>query len=337
MSWQQFKRGKLKKQDVQHFDRHIEDELFALQEALSTQSYQHGHYQQFYVLDPQRRYISKASVRDRVVHQLLYTTLSTIFGPTFFFHSYSCREGKGTHAGVTQLHKILRKVSKNGTVPCFALKMDIQRFFDSVDHHILKQLLQKRIQDPNLSQLTEHVIDSFTSDKKASSPIGLPLGNVTSQLFANVYLHPLDHFVKHTLRQPYYLRYCDDFILVANHKEELLACVTPIQSFLAKTLKLNLHPRKIILRKLAHGIDFLGYVLFLHHRVLRTTTRRRMQRKLKEKYTAYLKGQVSATHMDQSLQSYLGILKWANAHELSQHLKNAYWIRPYSASEDPSP
>jgi RNA-directed DNA polymerase len=205
----------------------------------------------------------------------------------------------GSIAGVDQLQKILRRVSHNGTRSCFALKMDVQRFFDSVDHDLLKSLLR----------------------------LGLPLGNVTSQIFANVYLHPLDHFVKHTLRQKYYLRYCDDFMIVAHEKSQLTALMEPISDFLAQQLRLTLHPKKIILSNMHQGIDFLGYILFLHHRLLRTSTRRRMQRRLKTKYTAYLQQQIDPTHMDQSLQSYLGILSHANAYHLSQNLKNTYWIR----------
>jgi RNA-directed DNA polymerase len=228
---------------------------------------------------------------------------------------------------VQQLHEILRKVSANGKHACFDLKMDVKRFFDSVDHDTLKSLLRKRIQDPRMLCIIDRVIDSFRSHPDSLRNVGIPLGNVTSQLFANVYLHPLDDFVKHTLRQKYYLRYCDDSILVAHDKNQLQACIEPINKFLAQTLQLTLHPQKIILRNLHNGIDFLGYILFLHHRLLRTRTRRRMQRRLKEKYTAYLQHHIDSTHMDQCLQSYLGVLSHANTYQLSQNLKNAYWIR----------
>jgi RNA-directed DNA polymerase len=258
---------------------------------------------------------------------MLYTTLSNIFDKTFFCHSFSRRIGKGTHAGVNQLHKVMRKVSRNNTQACFALKMDIQRFFDSVDHATLKSLLRKRVQDHQVLWLTDQIIDSFRSQPDSTRNIGLPLGNVTSQIFANVYLHPLDDFVKHTLRQKYYLRYCDDFIMVAHEKSQLTALIEPISDFLAQQLRLTLHPKKIIVSNMHQGIDFLGYVLFLNHRLLRTSTRRRMQRRLKTKYEAYWQRQVDGTHMDQCLQSYLGILSHANAHHLAQSLKNAYWIR----------
>jgi RNA-directed DNA polymerase len=330
LAWNHFKRGKKHREDIQYFERYVEDFIFELHDDLATLCYQHGPYQHFYVFDPQKRYISKACVRDRLVHQLLYTTLSEVFDKTFFFHSFSCRVGKGTHAGVDQLHKILRKVSNNGKQACFTLKMDVKRFFHSVDHCLLKDLLRQRIQDQRVLHIADCIIDSFSSQTDRHA-VGLPLGNVTSQIFANVYLHALDDFVKHTLRQEYYLRYCDDFIIVAHDKGKLIALIEPIRNFLAQTLRLTLHPQKIVLSNMHQGIDFLGYVLFLHHRLLRTRTRRRMQRRLKEKYTAYLQHKVDSTHMDQCLQSYLGILSHANTHRLSQNLKNAYWIRETAA------
>ena len=231
LAWKDFRQGKRKRKDIQHFERYLEDFIFQLHQDLTSLDYQHSPYQHFYVFDPQKRYINKACVKDRLVHHALYTTLSRVLDKTFFDHSFSCRVGKGTHAGVQQLHRAIRKVSRNGKQACFALKMDVQRFFDSIDHHILKRLLQKRILDTRLLHLIDCVIDSFHHQSVRDRSVGLPLGNVTSQLFANVYLHELDHFVKHTLRQKYYLRYCDDFIIVAHHKDELLALIRAYSDF----------------------------------------------------------------------------------------------------------
>jgi hypothetical protein len=150
---------------------------------------------------------------------------------------------------------------------------------------------------------------------------------VTSQLFANVYLHELDSFVKHRLKEKYYLRYCDDFIILSNEKIRLEALIHSIREFLAKKLRLELHPKKVIIRKLQHGIDFVGYVLFEKHVLMRTRSKQRMKRRLKEGYEKYLIGAVDAAPMDQRLQSYLGILSHANQHTLSQAIKNAYWVR----------
>jgi retron-type reverse transcriptase len=196
---------------TQCFERHLEDNIFQLHEDLVTSRYQHGPYSQFHVFDPKERHISKASVRDRLVHQLIYSALTKIWDKKFIFHSFSCRQRKGTHLGITHLQRMMRKVSSNGKKSCFALKMDIRRFFDAMDHRILKQLIRKHISEQKILNLIEFIIDSF---QVGLSSKGLPLGNVTSQLFANIYLHELDHFVKHVLRFHYYLRYCDDFILL---------------------------------------------------------------------------------------------------------------------------
>ena len=327
IAWDYFKRGKCKRKDIQYFERFLEDFIFDLHKDLVSFQYRHSTYEHFYVFDPKERYISKACVRDRLVHQMLYSTLTDVFDKTFIFHSFSCRLGKGTHTGLQQLQKILRKVSLNGHRDCFALKMDIRRFFDSVDHQILKRLIKKRVKDEKVVKLVDMVIDSFAVQREDARAVGLPLGNVTSQLFANIYLHELDVFVKHRLRQKYYLRYCDDFVLVSHEKCSLTSAIDPIQRFLKEELLLELHPKKVILKKLHQGIDFLGYILFLNHRLLRTRTKQRMQRRLKQNYSKYLDGKIEKTRIDQCLQSYLGILSHANQYELGTALKNAYWVR----------
>lgn len=270
-SWDQFKRGKRKRKDIQCFERHLEDNIFCLQQELITFQYRHDSYHQFYVTDPKQRHISKASVKDRLVHQAVYDTLNDVLDKKFIFHSFSSRKGKGTHIGVIQLRRMIRKISANGTRPCYALKMDIRRFFDTVDHSILKMLLRKNIKDENALKMTEMIIDSFRTS--ADKNVGIPLGNVTSQLFANVYLHELDDFVKQELKEKFYLRYCDDFIILSNNKFHLNNLIISIRNFSEKNLRLELHPKKVIIKKLGQGIDFLGYVLFERHVLLRTRNR----------------------------------------------------------------
>lgn len=325
--WDQFKRGKRKRKDVQSFERHLEDNIFQLQHDLKNLQYVHAPYDQFYVTDPKQRYISKATVRDRLVHQVIYDTLTKVLDKKFIFYSLSSRLGKGTHIGVTQLHQMIRKISVNGKRPCYALKMDIRRFFDTVDHEILKTLLRKTIKDENTLKITSLVIDSFKIKKEANRDVGIPLGNVTSQLFANLYLHELDDFVKQELKERFYLRYCDDFLILSNDENHLKALIISIRKFLAKKLRLELHPKKVIIRKLSQGIDFVGYVLFENHALVRTRSKQRMKRRLEEAYESYLTGKIDATPMDQRLQSYLGVLSHANQYTLSLGIKNAYWIR----------
>ncbi len=322
--WKQFRKGKHKKIDIQTFERHLEDYIFQLQEELASLQYRHGLYHFFYVFEPKERYIGKASVRDRLVHEMLHATLTDVFDRHFIFHSLSSSLCKGIHMGVEHLQRMIRKVSGNGTKPCFALKMDIRKFFDSIQHVILKKLIRQKIFDERVLKLIDMVIDTFPTKTPG---VGIPLGNVTSQLFANIYLHTLDNFVKRDLHLRYYLRYCDDFIFLSNSAGFLIELIPRIRNFLKQNLGLELHPKKVIIRKLSQGIDFVGYLFFSKHRLLRVQTKKRMKKRLKQGYVDYVQGNMEAKALDQRLQSYLGILSHANQQSLSQSLKNAYWIR----------
>lgn len=308
-AWDEFRKGKRKRKDVQVFERNLEDNLFALHESLIKKIYRHGSYFAFFVHDPKRRHIHKASVRDRVIHHLLYKYLYTLFDKTFICDSFSCRLKKGIHKAVNRLEKFTRKVSKNYTRPCWVLKLDIKKFFASVDHQILMDLFKKKINDPDILCLLKEVIDSF--------PLGIPLGNLTSQVFANIYLNELDQFIKHQLKVKYYLRYADDFIIISSKRMDLDKYLKIITSFLNDRLKLFLHPKKIILRKLDWGIDFLGYIVLHHYRLPRTKTKQRVFKKLRNK--------IGTDNFEQSLQSYLGYLSHANSYKLQQELKNQIW------------
>ncbi len=274
-AWSEFKKGKRKRADVQIFERNLEDNLFKLHDDLKNKTYKHGEYRSFFVHDPKQRHIHKAAVSDRVVHHLLYQYLYELFDKNFIFDCYSCRLNKGTHKGVDRLEKFTRIVSKNYTRPSWALKLDIKKFFASVDHQILKQLLRKKVKDENILWLLDEIIDSF--------PKGIPLGNLTSQVFANIYMNESDQFLKHRLKAKYYIRYADDFIILVGDNESLQRLLVPISEFLNEKLKLELHPQKIIIRKLEWGIDFLGYIVLPHYRLPRTKTKRRICQKLKLK------------------------------------------------------
>lgn len=314
-AWSEFRKGKRKRKDVQIFERQLEDNLFELQEKLKTKTYQHGKYQSFYVHDPKKRHIHKASVQDRIVHHLLYTYLYSLFNPAFIYDSYSCRLDKGTHKGVIRLRKFSRIVSKNYTKGCWGLKLDIKKFFANVDHQILLKLLQQKVADPDILWLLTNVIDSFHSDSGEGK--GIPLGNLTSQVFANIYMNELDHFAKHVLKVKYYIRYADDFILLSGSKMLLEKAVGQLSQGLKNSLKLELHPNKIIFRKLDWGIDCLGYIVLPHYVLPRTKTKRRMFQKLKDK--------IGSETFGQSLQSYLGYLSHADTYLLTQEVKNMLW------------
>lgn len=318
-AWDEFKKGKRKKSDVQLFERDLEDNLFDLHYQLKSKTYRHGSYQEFYVNDPKRRHIHKASVADRIVHHLLYKYLYKMLDKTFIYDSYSCRLNKGTHKVVKRLEYFARRASENYTRDCFALKCDIKKFFANVDHEILINLLRAKVSDRNIIWLLEQVISSFSSEDDQKK--GIPLGNLTSQIFANIYLNELDKFIKHKLKIKYYLRYADDFMIIASDKNFLLPCIDTSQQFLRDNLLLELHPKKITIRKLSWGIDFLGYIVLPYHILPRTKTKRRMFKKIDTRAREYYKGAIDKFSLDQTLASYAGYLSHANGYELTGKLQ----------------
>ncbi len=311
MAWAEFRKGKRNKPDVQAFELHLEDNIFALREDLVSGNYRHGDYHQFRISDPKPRVISKASVRDRLLHRAIHRVLYPIFDKTFIFDSYSCRDNKGTHRAFWRLAQMTRKISENYTRPCYALKCDIRKFFDSIDHQILFGLLEDRIADEKLLKLLRDIIGSF----EHSPGKGMPLGNLTSQLFANIYMDPLDKFVKHQLKAKYYLRYADDFIFLSDNPDELMGYLVEANHFLKTKLKLNIHPNKIYLRKLKWGIDYVGYVVLPHYNLPRRRTVERIKKKLKSSLAMGDFESVAG-----AMPSYLGYLGHANAYKLQKSL-----------------
>lgn len=327
-AWEEFRTGKKKKDDVLSFEYHLEDNLFNLYQKLKEKTYEHGSYKSFYVRDPKVRHIHKAKVADRVVHHLISKRLEKIFDKTFYEHSYSCRKNKGTHKAVKAFIKMARKASKNNTSKLYILKCDIKKFFASVDHQVLKNALGTKISDPYFLWLLDEVIDSFQMGL-TNAPLfsqGMPIGNLTSQLFANIYLDLLDQFMKHELKVKYYIRYADDFAILSENKSYLESLLFKIDKFLNQELKLSLHPNKISIRDYYLGIDFLGYIVFPYYVIPRTKTRRRLFKKIYKKIQAVRNNQSTLGSLNQTTQSYLGHLSHANTFKLTQDVKNRIWF-----------
>lgn len=306
LAWQEFVIGKKHKLDVQLFARDLMDNIVELHGMLVNRTYYHGGYTSFYINDPKRRHIHKASVRDRLLHHAVYRILYPFFDRTFISDSYSCRNDKGMHKAINRFRKLSYVVSKNNTRTCWVLKCDIKKFFTSIDHTILSNILGEYIADEDILRLLRNIINSFET--------GLPLGNLTSQLFANVYMNVFDQWVKHKLKAKNYIRYADDFVFLSTDKKWLENIIPQVQNFLSEKLKLTLHPDKIFLKTLASGVDFLGWVHFPNHRVLRGTTKRRMFVRIKE------------SPKPETLQSYLGLLGHGNTNKIEEQLLGCYWL-----------
>jgi len=272
-AWREFVKDKKKKKDVLAFAADLEENLFNLHDDLARGAYRHGGYTSFLVKDPKLRRIHKASVRDRLLHHAIHRILYPHFDKQFIFDSYSSRKKKGTHAALKRFRDFAWRLSRNRTRVVLVLKADIRGFFASVRHSILLTLIERTLpRDEKLNALLAEVVQSFHTVSGA----GIPLGNLTSQLFSNVYLHPLDHFVKRKLGIKHYLRYADDIIFLSADRKVLIQTLSRVRDFLRDTLALELHPAKIELRKWENGVDVLGFVSYPLKTVMRPKTRKRM-------------------------------------------------------------
>ncbi|MFA5248079.1 MAG: reverse transcriptase/maturase family protein [Patescibacteria group bacterium] len=306
-AWEGFLAGKKQRSDVAVFQSRLMDNILALYHDLKNKTYLHEEYKAFNISDPKPRNIHKATVRDRLLHHLLYQETYDFFDRQFIYDSYSCRLNKGTHRAIRRFADFTRSVSRNNRKTVWVLKCDIRKFFASVDHQILKNILAKYIVDKDLLWLFGQVIDSFNTEGKQG--IGLPLGNLTSQLLVNIYMNGFDQFVKRDLKIKYYARYADDFIFLDKDRNSLVTIFLQIDKFLKNTLKLFLHPDKCFIKTLTSGVDFLGWVQFCGYRVLRTSTKKRVFKRIE--------GDSDSSPI---IATYLGLLKHGNGHKLGERI-----------------
>ena len=276
------------------FEAAQEMNLLALRDALADRSYQPGRSVCFFVQRPKLREIFAADFRDRIVHHVLVSHLEGIWEPVFIHDSYACRKGKGVHAAVARLQQFMRQATANGTRPAYTLQLDIRNYFMSIDKPRLFEMLAARLNprrpaDAQALWLAEKLVfhdcthepvlkgdprllDRLPAHKTLFRPPPgkfLPIGNLNSQFFANVYLNALDQFVNHELKCRWYLRYCDDFVLVAETAAQLAAWKARIEDFLTERLLLQLNPARERLRPVSDGVDFLGYIVRPFHLLVR--------------------------------------------------------------------
>ena len=317
------RRGKRDREEVAAFEYDLEDNLLKLQDELRTGTYRPGSYRNFWVYEPKRRKISAAPFRDRIVHHALCQVIEPIFERTFIHDSYACRVKKGTHRAVDRCQAFARRHR-------YVLKADTQKFFPSIDHDILLGLVGKRLADPLVMELVrqilksgegvlteEYVMQWFPGDDLLARfrPRGLPIGNLTSQFWANVYLDSLDQFVKRCLKCRAYVRYVDDFLLFVDDKTQLHRWKEEITGFLGG-LRLTLHDRKSVVFPVTEGIDFLGYRIFPNLRRMRRTTVRRFTRRLRRLRESHRAGRISIQQVSQSVQSWVAHCRHAQSYRL---------------------
>ena len=319
------RRGKRYRPDVAAFEFDLEYHLLRLQQQLRDGTYRPGTFRTRVIYEPKRRLISAAPYWDRVVHHALCNVIEPIFERRFIADSYACRKGKGNHAAVRRASEFARRYR-------YVLKADIQKFFPSVDHAILLELVERRIKDPRVLGLIREIVlhpgpqephvvwfpgdDLFTPHERTR---GLPIGNQTSQFLANVMLDPLDHFIKEQLRIPGYVRYADDLLPFSNDKNELHDARDAIREFLAG-FRLKLHPRKSEIFPVTAGIRFLGYRVFPTHRLLDKANVLRFRRRLRRLQRAYAAGRVTAPQIRARLISWTGHASHAKTFRLIRRL-----------------
>lgn len=291
-AWKLVSRGKRNRLPVARFAAEMDKRLVEIKQALETGTWQPGVHRQFFVYDPKFRSIAAPPFADRVVHHAICNIIEPMFEHRFIFDSYACRVDKGAHLAIHRLQKFLRKKRA-----VYALKCDISKFFASINHVVLRRIIRQTVHDPKLLEILDRIIAGY-------SP-GIPIGNLTSQLFANVYLDRLDHFIKEELRIKYYLRYMDDFVILGENKAGLTKTLAAVRTFLTDTLKLTLHPRKVQLFPTYLGVDFVGYVVFPDHVLLRPKNVRHFAKKLRKQQKNLALGKITPKEFEESVRSWI--------------------------------
>lgn len=292
--------------ESREFQFYLEPRLLELQRELTEGSYQPASYRYFRIFEPKERLIAVAPFRDRVVHHAIVGILEPIFEPTFIFDSYATRVGKGTHRAIKRAQAFFRQNR-------WVWKADIEKYFDSIHHDILLSLVARKIKDRELMNLIEKVIRNGGENGK-----GLPIGNLTSQFFANVYLNPFDHFVKEELKVKHYVRYMDDFVCFGHDKEKLKMTRGKLATFLREELHLDLKPSACYLTQQANGLSFLGARIFPELIRIKPENLRRIRKKIQRKEFAFEQGNLDEEAFLQAMNSYWSYLDHFDTKSLRQ-------------------
>jgi len=316
-------KGKRYRDNVLEFNFNLELELFKLQTELTTKTYQPGSYKTFEIKEPKPRLISAAPYRDRVVHHALCNIITPIFERTFVIESYANRVNFGTHKALQKFTKYIRSSH-------YILQCDIQKYFPSIDHEILKSLLRRKIKCLDTLWLIDIIIDNsnrqipaityFPGDDlltPVNRKYGLPIGNLTSQFFANVYLNGFDHFIKENSRK--YVRYVDDFALFSDDYTLLQKMRLAMEEYLI-SLRLKMHPMKTQLFATKYGANFLGFRVFPTHIRVRTENLKRARKRLRKLQADYIQGKITRQEISQSINSWVAHLEHGDTWRLREKI-----------------
>lgn len=327
LAYHKASRHKRGKRSVASFEHQLADHLLQLQNELTTHTYQPGNYVHFMIHDPKLRKISAAPFRDRVVHHALCNLIEPMFERSFVFDSYANRVDKGTHRAVDRLQFFAKRYR-------YVLRCDLVKFFPSIDHAILAQILAGVIRDEAVEWLARVIVSSgegvladeydmvyFPGDNLEAvfRPRGLPIGNLTSQFWANCYLNPFDHFIKRELRCQGYLRYVDDFALFSNSKTELWEWKHALIERLAKN-RLTVHESAAQVIPVSAGIPWLGFVVYPTHRRIKSRNVVKFSRRLHARWSEYTSGQITFAEFDTSVKGWVNHVRYADTWGLRRHI-----------------
>lgn len=313
LAFNKAKKRKGKKEYVKRFEKNLNSELFKLQWELLTGIYKPAPLTTFTVRDPKTRKISASHFRDRVVHHAICNLIEPIFESRFIHDTYANRKGKGT-SGILKRFDSFKEKNKNG----FALKADIRHYFENVNHEILLSILEKRIKDKELLDLISLILKNHKGETQG---IGMPLGNLTSQFFANVYLGELDYFIKHELKAKYYMRYVDDFIILDKNRAHLEKQKQQIESFLESKLKLALHPDKTKIIPTNAGVPLVGFRIFEKHKLLKKSNKLRFFRRLENYREGLADGTITKEHIKLGISGWEGYAKMGDTFKLREKIR----------------
>ena len=322
--------------EVLNFSAHLEDNLVKLQKELIDRTYTLGKYREFYIYEPKKRLVMAQPFKDRVVQWAIYRVLNPVFAQGYITDSYACIKERGTHKAVKRLHYWLRQVGKKPEKYYF-LKLDISKYFYRIDHDVLMGILKRKIHDDDMIFLLDKIVNSSETnfglppgkspgEVKRSDRVsekGMPVGNLSSQMFANLYLNELDQYCKRTLGIHFYVRYMDDVIILHQDKDQLHEWKRIIDTFLKEKLQLDLN-EKTCIRPITLGVEFCGYKIWNTHIKLRKSTALKMKRNLKKLQKEYAAGEVTVEEAKQTISSYLGILKHCDSYSLKRTIFGEY-------------
>jgi len=308
-------RGKRLKRDVLPFTFDLSRNLLEIQRELKDKSYQVGKYFSFYVYEPKKRLVQALPFRNRIIQQALCLVITPLIERSFISDTYACIKGRGTHAGSSRLQEFLRPARNKWESP-YCLKCDIAAYFPSINHKILLSLFEQKIKCPETLWLIEKITNSN------GEQTGIPIGNLLSQLSANLYLSTLDRYIKEKLMIKYYLRYMDDFCIIHGNKVYLSWLKDEIAGVLRDNLKVKFNRRTSIF-PVSQGVDFLGYRTWETHKLLRNKSKNRMRRKLRRIQRLYARDEIALPTINSIIQSWLGHCKHADTYRLRKKILGA--------------